>query len=291
MLTLVAAAAEQAPHIPTLHAIVLGITQGLSEFLPISSSGHLLLVPWLFNWTEFTENPDLNKSFDVALHAGTFVGAAAYFRKDLVMLAKAGLSSIRHRAVANAEERLAWLLLLSAIPGAIVGAALEGVIQDNLGEVWLIAVMLIVFGIVLLIADRATGTRTIDDFGRRDALIMGLCQAGALQPGVSRSGVTMSAGRWLGLDRDAAARISFLMSLPIIGGAALYTGLELLADGGPPPGTGGAFVWGIVSSGVTGSLAVWLVLRVIRTRSFAPFVIYRVTVGLAVLGLVATGLR
>ena len=282
---------EQAQHIPILHAIVLGVTQGLSEFLPISSSGHLLLVPWLFNWTEFTRNPDLNKSFDVALHVGTFVGAAAYFRKDLLMLGRAGLSSIRHRAVRTAEERLAWLLLLSAVPGALVGAVLENVIQDNLGEIWLIAVMLIVFGGVLLVADRATGTRTIDDFRPRDALIMGLCQAGALQPGVSRSGVTMSAGRWLGLDRDAAARISFLMSLPIIGGAALYTGVELMADGGPPPGTGGAFIWGMLASGITGSLAVWLVLRVVRTRSFAPFVVYRVAVGLAVLGLLATGLR
>ncbi len=288
-----AAAAEPAPHIPVLHAIVLGVTQGLSEFLPISSSGHLILVPWLFGWNEFTDpaNADLNKSFDVALHIGTFLGAVAYFRRDLLTLAKAGLTSIRRRAVDTAEQRLAWLLLLSALPGALVGAALESVIEEHLGQEWLIAVMLVVFGLVLLAADRLPGTRGVGGFRARDAVIMGICQAAALQPGVSRSGITISAGRWLRFERDAAARISFLMSLPIIGGAGLYTGVKLLADGGPPPGTEAAFLWGMAASAVTGGLAVWLVLRVVRTRSFAAFVAYRVVAGLAVLGLIVTGVR
>jgi undecaprenyl-diphosphatase len=287
------AAAEPAQHIPILHAIVLGIAQGLSEFLPISSSGHLLLIPWLFEWREFTDPAaaDLEKSFDVALHIGTFVGAAAYFRRDLLTLGKAGVASIRQRAVRSTDERLAWLLLLSALPGAVVGYALESVIEEHLGQEWLIAVMLIVFGLVLLAADRAAGTRDAADFRVRDAVIMGLCQAGALQPGVSRSGITISAGRWLGFDRDAAARISFLMSLPIIGGAGLYTGVELVAEGGPPAGTGSAFLWGMAASAITGAVAVWLVLRVVRTRSFAPFVAYRVAAGLFVLGLIVTGVR
>ena len=272
---------------------MLGIVQGLSEFLPISSSGHLLLVPWLFDWVELTDpaNADLEKSFDVALHIGTFVGAAAYFRRDLVTFAKAGLTSIRRRAVSTTDERLAWLLLLSALPGAAVGYLLESVIEEHLGAEWLIAVMLIVFGLVLLAADRASGTREVGDFRVRDAVIMGLCQASALQPGVSRSGITISAGRWLGFDRDASARISFLMSLPIIGGAGLYTGIELLAEGGPPPGTESAFLWGMAASAVTGGVAVWLVLRVVRTRSFAPFVVYRVAAGLFVLGLLVSGVR
>jgi undecaprenyl-diphosphatase len=287
------AATETVHHIPVWHAVVLGITQGLSEFLPISSSGHLILVPWLFDWKEFTgaANADLNKTFDVALHIGTFVGAAAYFRHDLLRFAGGAIRSIRRRAIVDDDERMAWLLLLSALPGAVVGALFASVIEEHLGQVWLIAIMLIVFGIVLLVADRAPQRRPFADFRARDAVIMGVCQAAALQPGVSRSSVTISAGRWLEFERDSAARLSFLMSLPIIGGAGLYKGVEVATGGGLPAGTGAAFLWGMVASAVTGALAVGLVLRVVRTHSFAPFVVYRAIVGLGVLVLLATGLR
>jgi undecaprenyl-diphosphatase len=273
---------------PILHAIVLGVTQGLSEFLPISSSGHLILVPWLFHWRELTDHPDLNKTFDVALHVGTFVGAVAYFRQDLARLIAAAWRSVRRRSVVGPDERLAWLLLISAVPGAITGALLENVIEDHLGHPWLIAVMLILFGLVLLVADRLVEKREADEFSLRDAVIMGAAQALALQPGVSRSGVTITAGRALGFTRDAAARLSFLMSLPIIGGAALYKGLKLVAGSGLPPGFGPAFAWGMAASAVTGFAAVWLVLRYVRTRSFTPFVVYRVLAGAAVLAIAAT---
>ena len=278
--------------IPVAHAVVLGITQGLSEFLPISSSGHLILVPWLFGWEELTgaANADLNKTFDVALHVGTIFASLVYFRKDLARLAGAALASIRQRAVTTTDQRLAWLLLLSSVPGAIVGAGLEGSINEHLGEIWLIAVMLIVFGLLLLVADRLPSDRGEGDYGPRQALTMGLAQAAALSPGVSRSGITITAGRFLGFDRNAAARLSFLMSMPITGGAALYKGAELAVDG-LPPGTAAAFFWGIVASGLTGLAAVWLVLRVVRTRSFLPFVVYRVAAGLAVLALLASPLR
>lgn len=278
--------------IPILHAIVLGITQGLAEFLPISSSGHLILVPWLFGWKELTDpaSADLNKTFDVALHVGTFLGAIAYFRRDLLRLAVAGLGSVARRSVRTPDERLAWLLLLSSLPGAAAGALLEDFINEELGRIWLIAVMLIAFGVLLAIADRLPSDRGEDGFGLRQALLMGLAQAAALSPGVSRSGVTITAARFLGFERDAAARISFLMSIPIIGGAALYSGAGLAADG-LPPGTAAAFAWGIVASGVTGIAAVWLVLRVVRTRSFLPFVVYRVLAGLAVLAVLASPLR
>jgi undecaprenyl-diphosphatase len=269
--------------VPLIHAIVLGIVQGLSEFLPISSSGHLIIVPWLFHWTELTKHPDLNKTFDVALHMGTFVGAVAYFRQDLARLLVAGLRSIRRRAIATADERLAWLLLLSAVPGALAGALLESTIEDHLGKPWLIGVMLIVFGAVLLAADRRVEKREADEFGLRDAVLMGAAQAVALQPGVSRSGVTISMGRWLGFTRDGAARISFLMSLPIIGGAGLYKGLKLVGGAGIPAGFGPAFAWGTVASAVTGFAAVWALLRLVRTRSFAPFVAYRFLAGAAIL--------
>lgn len=278
--------------IPVVHAIVLGITQGLSEFLPISSSGHLILVPWLFGWKELTgkANADLNKTFDVALHVGTLIAALVYFRRDLARFAVAGVTSIRQRAVRTADERLAWLLLLSAVPGAIAGAGFEEVIDKHLGQIWLIAVMLIVFGLLLAVADRLPSTLDEEAFGPRQAVIMGLAQAVALSPGVSRSGITMTAGRFLDFDRNAAARLSFLMSIPIIGGAAAFKGLKLLSDG-LPPGTGAAFAWGIVASAVTGLLAVSLVLRVVRTRTFLPFVVYRVLAGLAVLALLASPRR
>ena len=278
--------------IPVLHAIVLGITQGLSEFLPISSSGHLILVPWLFGWEELTgeANADLNKTFDVALHVGTILASFLYFRKDIGRFAGAGLTSLRQRAVTTTDQRLAWLLLLSAVPGAIVGAGLESFINEHLGQIWLIAVMLIVFGLVLLVADRLPSNLAEGDYGPRQALTMGLAQAAALSPGVSRSGITITAGRFLGFDRNAAARLSFLMSMPITGGAALYKGAELAVDG-LPPGTAAAFFWGIVASAITGLAAVWLVLRVVRTRSFLPFVAYRVVAGLAVLAVLASPLR
>ena len=278
--------------IPVLHAIVLGITQGLSEFLPISSSGHLILVPWLFGWEELTgaANADLNKTFDVALHVGTILASFLYFRKDIARFAGAGLRSIRQRAVTTTDQRLAWLLLLSSVPGAIVGAGLEGFINEHLGQIWLIAVMLIVFGLLLLVADRLPSNLGEGDYGPRQAVTMGLAQAAALSPGVSRSGITITAGRFLGFDRNAAARLSFLMSMLITGGAALYKGAELAVDG-LPPGTAPAFFWGIVASAITGLAAVWLVLRVVRTRSFLPFVAYRVVAGLAVLAVLASPLR
>jgi undecaprenyl-diphosphatase len=270
---------------PILHAIVLGITQGLSEFLPISSSGHLILVPWLLQWHDLSES--LNKTFDVALHMGTFIGAVIYFRKDLATFARAGLRSIAQRAVRTTDERLAWLLLLSAVPGAIAGALGETVIEKHLGKPVIIGIMLIVFGIVLFFADRLPGRRDVGEFRVRDATIMGIAQAAALQPGVSRAGVTITAGRWLGFDRDAAVRISFLMSIPIIGGAGLYKGAKLFAHGGIPSGMGPAFAWGMIASAVTGFIAIWGILRIIRTRSFTPFVIYRLAAGIFVLSVAA----
>lgn len=285
------AAAQAAPGIPIVHAVVLGVVQGLTEFMPVSSSGHLLLVPWLFGWKDFAGEPAAKKTFDVALHLGTFAGAAGYFLPDLRRLAKAGFGSIRRRSVRGFDEKEAWLLLLSAIPGAITGATLESVIERYLGNEALIAANLIVFGIVLAIADRALARRAEKDFDRRSAATMGIAQALALAPGVSRSGVTISAARWLGYDRTSAARLSFLMSLPIIAGAALFKLAQTLQEGGLPPGTGQAFAVGTVTSAVTGALAIGLVLRNVKTGSFRSYVAYRLALGALVLVLLATGLR
>jgi undecaprenyl-diphosphatase len=300
-----------------LHALVLGITQGLAEYLPISSSGHLRLVPWLFGWDDFAGHPDLELAFDVSLHLGTLLGAVAYFRKDIARLAHGGLVVLRDRrsparvgaletgvhpateeapdatlgAAPNDHGRLAWLLLLSALPAAAIGAALEGLVND-IGEAeWLIGVFLIVFGLVLLWADRLGASRGADTFRVRDALSLGAAQAMALAPGVSRSGATITAARWRGFSRDAAARLSFLMSLPITAGAVAFEMVDLFSHGGIPDGFAGALVVGILASGVTGWVAVWGTLHLVRTRTFRPFVVYRVAVGLGVILVAATGLR
>lgn len=265
---------------PILHAIVLGITQGLSEFLPISSSGHLRLVPWLFGWDDFAGNESLEKTFDVALHLGTLLGAVAYFRADVVRYLRAAFTPSGR---GTHDRRLAWLLVLSTIPAAITGALFADVIEEKTGYIWLIATMLIVFGLVLFWADRLRGNRRVDEVGLRDALLMGVGQAVALQPGVSRSGVTMTMGRVAGLGRDGAARFAFLMSLPITAGALVFKGVDVAGEGGIPDDFVAPFVWGIVASGVMGWVAVWGTLRLIRTRSFAPFVIYRLVVGVGVL--------
>lgn len=276
---------------PILHAIVLGIMQGLSEFLPISSSGHLLLAPELFQWTELTDHPSLNKTFDVALHVGTFVGAAWYFRHDLARYISAAWRSLWRWSVRSVDERMAWLLLISAIPGAIVGAAFESVIEDHLGQPVLIGTMFVVFAVVLYFADRLPQGRHQDDFRLRDALLMGGAQAVALQPGVSRSGITISMGRWLRFDRTAATRLSFLMSLPIIAGAGLYKGLEVVRDGGIPDSYVAPFLWGMLAAAISSFVVIALLLRFLQRHSFTPFVIYRIAAGVAVIIVFATDLR
>jgi undecaprenyl-diphosphatase len=173
-------------------AIVLGITQGATEFAPISSSGHLILVPWLFDWSILT-NPALNKTFDVALHMGTLVGALVYFRSDVARYLTAWIRSVRARAIRDVDERLAWALVIGTIPGAIAGAAFESVIEDKLGQPWLIATMLAIFGVVLFAVDRTAATRRhLDDLSVANGGWLGIAQALALQPGVSLSGVTFS---------------------------------------------------------------------------------------------------
>lgn len=267
---------------PILHAVILGVVQGLTEFLPVSSSGHLAVVPWLFGWQELVERPEVDRSLAVALHVGTFLGAVAYFRADIARLAAGGLRSLRAGRAYESDERLPWLLLLSALPAAVVGLALDTLVEDVPLEV--VGALLVVFGLVLLAADRRPEQRGSGDFRLRDALLMGAAQAVALLPGVSRSGVTISAGRCLRLERGDATRISFLMALPVIGGAGLYEGVKL-ATSGLPPGFAPAFAWGVATSAVTGFAAVWGLLRLVRTMSFLPFVAYRVVAGLAVIGL------
>ncbi|MET0578448.1 MAG: undecaprenyl-diphosphate phosphatase, partial [Ilumatobacteraceae bacterium] len=245
---------------PILHAIVLGIVQGLSEFLPISSSGHLLLTPWLFDWNDF-DTPSIEKAFDVALHIGTLVAAMIYFRHDLVTYVREGLKVVvrRHEPVST-EGRVGWLLLLSTVPAALVGALFESEIDDKLGTPGIIAVSLILGGLLLGWADRAAGRRPIAGYRTADALFVGAAQALALNPGTSRSGITITAGRFRGFDRDAAARISFLMMIPVTLGAIVFKVGGLAADG-IPDGLLVPMLVGVVTSGLTGWLAIAGTLR------------------------------
>jgi undecaprenyl-diphosphatase len=272
-----------------LQAIVLGLTQGVTEFAPISSSGHLILVPWLFDWS-ILDDPNLNKTFDVALHVGTLVGALAYFRREVWRYLVALVQSVRARSITTTDQRLAWALVIGTIPGAVAGAVFEDLIQEHLGQPWLIAVMLALFGVVLYLVDlRAPQDRSVDDLTVRRGGVLGLAQALALQPGVSRSGVTMTAGRLMGLDRESAARFSFLLAMPIIAGAGLYKGLDLVQTGFQ--GYASEFFWGFVSSALSGFLVIWGLLSYLRSHDFRIFMIYRLAVAALVLGVIALGIR
>jgi len=266
-----------------LHAIVLGIVQGLSEFLPISSSGHLELTRWAFGWDAL--DPDVETAFDVAVHLGTLVGAIGYLRNDVRKYVTAGFAPLWGKPLGT-DGRIAWYLVASAVPAGLTGVLLKDQISD-LDSIWMIAVMLIVFGVILLVADRLQGSKPLTEFQLRHALAMGVGQAFALQPGVSRSGATLTVARALGYSRDAAARLVFLMSLPIIAGAGVFA----LADASIPRSFWPPFLWGMAASAVTGWVAVWGTLRIVRTYTFAPFVVYRVLIGVTVLLVLASGIR
>lgn len=274
-----------------LHAFVLGIVQGLTEFLPISSSGHLILVPWLFGWNDFESDPELKKQFDVALHVGTAVAVLVYFRRDLGRIARAGLATLGTRKIASPDERLAWLLVMATIPGVVAGAVLSNVVSDSLSAPGLIAVMLALFSGVLFIADRVAGTRTIESVSVRDAVVIGVAQAVALQPGVSRSGITISAALFMGYDRASATRLSFLMATPIVLGACVFEAVKLFTSGGIPDDLVVAFLVGIAASGASGFVAISALLRFVRERTFGVFVVYRLALASLVLALIATGVR
>lgn len=274
-----------------LQAIILGIVQGLTEFLPISSSGHLLLVPWLFNWHFLLENPELNKTFDVALHLGTFVAVVLYFWREIVRLVGAWVRSLSRRSLAEPEAKLAWLLIVSTVPAALVGVLLEDFITNTLGKPWMIGVALIAFaGFMYLVDHIAKLDRDLDTLTWLDALLIGVAQSLALLPGVSRSGITMMTGLLVRLDRESAARYSFLMSIPVIGGAAAFKGLEVARDG-LPAGTATPFAVGMLAAALSGIAAIWFTLAYLKRHNFNLFVVYRIVIGVGVLVLIVAGVR
>jgi undecaprenyl-diphosphatase len=273
--------------VSVLQAIVLGLTQGITEFAPVSSSGHLILVPWLFGWG--IDEPSLAKTFDVALHLGTLLGAVAYFRADLARYLVAFGRSIRDRRIDGTDARVAWALVVGTVPGAIVGATFEDVIQERLGAPWLIAVMLVVFGVVLVVVDRRSrADHGVEHVTVGRGLVLGVAQALALQPGVSRSGITITAARAMGLDRPTAARVSFLLALPIIAGAGLFKGVEI-AGTGIPGELVAPFVAGMLASALSGFAVIWFLLDYLRRHTFTAFLAYRVAVALVVVVAIAAG--
>ena len=262
-------------------ALVMGIVQGLTEFLPISSSGHLILVPWLFGWTDALIE---SLAFSVVLHGGTLAALLVYFRDDWRRLIPAGLATLRDRSFGDdPDRRLAWLLVASTVPAAVAALLFNDVIEASVREAGLVALMLVIGAAILWIADKwGPRTHTIDRLAFRGAIGIGAAQALALVPGVSRSGISMSAALFAGLDRADAARYSFLMATPITAMAVAYESVKLLRGevGGAEPVT---LIVGVVASFVSGILAISFLLRYLRTRSFNIFVAYRLVLAAVIL--------
>ena len=250
----------------SFQALVLGAVQGLTEFLPVSSSAHLILIPWLLNW----QDPGL--AFDVALHLGTLLALLIYYWQTWIKL----VGSLVNNDVAS--RRLLFLLIVASVPGAIIGLLLEKQAETIFRSPLLIASTLAVLGVILWLVDRwSRAQRKVSDFTVADALLIGLSQALAIVPGVSRSGATITMARALGIEREDAANFSFLMATPIIAGAGLLEARKLVAAGLHAP-----VLWGFLASAVFGVAAIAGLIRFVRTRTYQPFAWYRVAVALVV---------
>ena len=262
-------------------ALVLGILQGLAEFLPISSSAHLALAPWILHW------PDPGLAFDVALHFGTLIAVLWFFRAEWVALVIAARDILVKRRVETDRERRVVFLIIATIPGAIAGLAFEKQAESAFRAPWLVAVALIVMGVVLWAVDRfAADDRSLASMRWTDALLIGLAQMFAIIPGVSRSGSTITGGRALRFNREDAAVFSFLMSMPIIAAAAVLKMPQALRE----QGLSAPMIVGILSSAISGWLAIRGLLRVVTRHSYGVFAVYRVVLGVAVLIAVAYGM-
>lgn len=261
---------------PISHALVLGLIQGLSEFLPISSSAHLAIAPWLLGW----EDPGL--AFDVALHFGTLLAVLWYFRKEWVALIRAAVELLSRGKPRGEEHRRVLFLIIGTIPGAIAGLALEKQAETAFRDPRLIGITLAIMGVILWWVDRAARQdRPLEVMGWRDALLIGLAQMFAIIPGVSRSGSTITAGRALRLTREGAAVFSFLLSMPIIAAAAVLKVPHVLRT----EGFDAALIVGVLASAISGWLAIAGLLRFVIRRSYGAFAIYRVILGIAVLAI------
>jgi undecaprenyl-diphosphatase len=257
--------------------VVLGLVQGLTEFLPVSSSGHLILVPHVFGWR------DQGLAFDAVMHLGTLAALVAYFRRELLAMASGALS-----------RRLAVLLVVATIPGALAGAVLEKLVESQLRSPLVIAVATAGWAIVMWIADRRAAAAPpfpgdpLERVSAGQAITVGCAQALALIPGTSRSGITITAGLLGGIDRPTAARFAFLLGIPITAGAGSLKALHLLREG-VPPGEAGPLAAALVTAFVSGWFAVWFLVGYLKTRSLRPFVVYRLLLALVIFLVVLRG--
>jgi undecaprenyl-diphosphatase len=267
---------------PLVHAIVLGIVQGLTEFLPVSSSAHLIIVPWLLGWD------DGGLTFDVALHVGTLISVILYFFRDWVQIIGQGFGlTIGRDSGLSKNRNLLWLLVAATVPGGVFGFLFEKQAETSLRSPYVIATTAIGIGIVMWLAERiGRKQKDISHISATDAVLIGSAQALAIIPGVSRSGVTISAGLFRNLDRESAARFSFLLLTPITAGAALKKFWDLHKhEGGIPPEMHAPFIVGIIVSAIVGALAIQFFLNFLRHRSLNLFICYRILFGIMVIAL------
>jgi len=268
---------------PIYQAVVLAIIQALTEFLPVSSSGHLIVVPKLLGWN------DGGLTFDIALHAGTLVAIIIYFFRDWVQIIGQGLGlNIGHNPELKANPRLLWLFVVGSIPAGIVGVVFGKQAESSWRDLYLIGSMLIVIGVFMWIAERASkGDKLLSKVGWGDAIVIGTAQALALVPGTSRSGITISTGLFRGFTRETAARFSFLLGTPAIAGAALKGAWDIHKAGGIAPDMRMPFLVGTLLSAVLGAVVIAYFLRYLRRHSLMPFVYYRIIFGIIVIALAA----
>ena len=259
----------------TLQALILGIVQGLTELLPISSSGHLDILPWLFNWTA---NPEFNaafEGFDVALHFGTFLAIAIFFFKDWIKLIVGGFNQVVKKKKTT-EGKMFWYLVIATIPGGIIGLLLDTFVGDTLKKPVIIAIALIVMGIILYIVDKNSKTKTnYEHMSFKQTFLIGLSQCLAFIPGVSRSGITMTTGRAMGIDRKSVAKYSFMLSGPIVFAATIFKIKDFVFSI--------PFFVGIFASFLVGIFVIKWLLNYLQKGSFKGFAIYRVIFGIIIL--------
>ena len=268
-----------------IEAIVLGIVQGLTEFLPISSTGHLRIVPSFLGW----EDP--GAAFTAVVQLGTMAAVLLYFREDLIRIGRAWLDSVRERGRRrDLDARLGWYIVLGTIPIGIFGVLFKDQIETGARDLYLIGIALIVFGLIMYVADhKATLRRQIDDVEARDGFWVGMAQALALVPGVSRSGATISAGLFLGLDRAAAARFSFLLSVPAVVLSGLFELASIIHGDESQSAGAGSLVIATSLAFVVGYASIALLLRFLVRHTLFVFVAYRIVLGAIVLALVGSG--
>lgn len=268
-------------------ALVLGVVQGLTEFLPVSSTGHLILFPWLFNWNGVVNS----LPFDLALHTGTLLAVFLFFWKDWVDLVTAFLKNLSggwSKLWADMNSRLFLLLVIGSVPAGIFGVLLDKLAEEKLRSPLLIALAMIGFGCILYWADSFNGKREMGKLTLKDSILIGFAQVIALVPGISRSGSTITGGLFLGLDRKTATKFSFLLSTPIIAGAALFKFKDMVKEGGLG-GNSIVFLVGLLAAAISGWLAIRFMLRYVQSNKFTIFVFYRFVIGAFILLVLLTG--